>query len=99
MSESRFDVRRDGLGILLFTVGSFFSVLFLKADGSAPARLWTAPFGALPSLVFNAGLAWLGARIFLRGSNANLRRNVGGLALVSLGLAVCLGSFSATGGG
>lgn len=110
MSEGRFDGRRDGWGLGIFTAGAFFSVLVVKALSSggslqeagvegALARMWTASFGALPSLVFTAGIAILGARLFLHGGGTTLVRNAGKLALVCLGLSVLLGSFSAPGGG
>jgi DNA segregation ATPase FtsK/SpoIIIE-like protein len=107
--ESGFELRRDGLGILLFTLGAFFTVLLVlalastgpleKAEGTgALARLWASSLGLFPALVFFGGCAILGARLFLAGVS-DLRRDVGGLALVTLGLSVLLGAFSGSAGG
>lgn len=107
--EGGFELRRDGLGILLFTTGAFFSVLLVlalashgpleKAEGTAAlARLWAGSIGLFPALVLCGGCAILGARLFLAGSS-ELRRNLGGLALVSLGSSVLLGAFSESAGG
>jgi hypothetical protein len=112
MSEQRentFELRRDGLGIVLFTVGAFFSVLLVlaflssepldRAEGTAAlARMWAGGIGLLPALVFCGGTALFGAHLFLVGG-ADMRRRIGGLAIVSLGVAVLLGAFSPTAGG
>jgi hypothetical protein len=107
--ENTFELRRDGLGIVLFTAGAFFSVLLVlalvssepleRAEGTAAlARMWAGGVGLLPALVFCGGTAIFGAHLFLVGG-ADVRRQLGRLAIVSLGVAVMLGAFSPTAGG
>ena len=111
-SGKRFELRRDGLGILLFTVGAFLAVLIAlalsssepleKAEGTAAiARLFARTIGLAPGLVASAGCAVLGARLFLAGGagGAAAWKNVGRIALVAVGLSALLGAFSATAGG
>src|SRR5260221_568722 len=108
-SENRFELRRDGLGIVLFTAGAFFTVLLVlamwnsesldRAVGTAAlARIWAGSIGLLPALLFCGGSAILGAHLFLVGGS-NVKRRAGGLALVALGLSVFVGAFSQTAGG
>jgi hypothetical protein len=113
MSEKReigFDARRDGLGIVLFTAGAFFSVLLAMALGSSEpleraegtgtiARIWAGSIGLMPGLLFSAGIAVLGGWLFLVGGGGKLTRHTGGLAFAALGLSVLLGAFSASAGG
>jgi hypothetical protein len=110
MSERKFDMNRDGLGLLLFALGLFPSVLIVKAmqsstpldhvSGDGPlAATWIAAIGALPSLVFTATVALLGGRLFLTGRRDGIGRIALGMALTSVGLAVLLGAFSPTAGG
>ena len=107
---SGIDLRRDGRGLTLFTVGAFFTVLLGLAVGSseplervsgtgALARVWAVTVGVLPGLLFCAGIAGLGAWEFLDGSAKDLRRHGRGLAVTALGLAVLLGAFSESAGG
>jgi hypothetical protein len=107
--EKSFELRRDGLGIVLFTAGAFFSVLLVlalansesldRAVGTAAlARLWAGSIGLLPALVFCGGCAVLGAHLFLVGAS-KVRSRAGRLALFSLGLSVFLGAFSQSAGG
>src|SRR5688572_28066639 len=79
MSDSGFDLKRDGLGIGLFALGTFFAVLgaysALKSGGdpqsatgsAALAEAWLAAIGVIPGLVFSGGIALIGARIWLSG--------------------------------
>jgi hypothetical protein len=113
MSEPAFDLKRDGLGIALFALGAFFAVLGVVAlfgsSGGAPiaqgtgsaalANGWLAGIGALPGIVVSAGVAFLGARMWLAARTENLVRNL--LAFVGLGLALAVlcGAFSETAGG
>lgn len=111
-SENRFELRRDGLGILLFTVGAFLAVLIAlalassepleKAEGTAAiARLFAKGIGLAPALLASAGCAVLGARLFLAGGagGATALKSAGRIGLVAVGLSVLLGAFSATSGG
>jgi DNA segregation ATPase FtsK/SpoIIIE-like protein len=108
-TESRLEIRRDGLGISLFTAGTFFTVLIVlalatsqpldRAEGTAVlARAWATGIGLVPGLLFCGGCAILGAKLFLTGT-ADLPRQAGKLALVSLALSVLLGAFSDSAGG
>jgi len=110
MNERKFDINRDGLGILIFVLGVLPAVLLVvamrKSDPienmsgtGAIAAAWIATLGALPSLLFTIGVAYLGARLYLFAKNERLGRNVIGLAATALGASVLLGAFSPTAGG
>lgn len=110
MSERKFEMDRDGLGLLLFALGLFPSVLIVKAmqsstpldrvTGDGPiASTWISALGTLPSLVFTVAVAFLGGRLFLAGKRDGIGRNALGMALTSLGLSALLGAFSPTAGG
>jgi hypothetical protein len=104
------DIRRDGRGLALFTLGSFFTVLLaLAIDTAEPlerltgsgllARTWGGSVGLLPGLLFCGGLAALGAWEYLTGGGKELKRHVWGLALTAAGLSVLMGAFSESAGG
>ncbi len=106
----RFDARRDGLGLALFTSGAFCCVLLVlalstdeplaQARGTGViARAFAGSIGLVPGLVFCAGIALLGARNYLAGPGRDSRRHAGGLALTAIGLSVLLGAFSTSAGG
>lgn len=110
MSERGFSMRRDGVGIVLFTAGAFFAVLLLKALASdlpageavgtaALAQLWIDGLGFTASLLFTAGIAAIGARMFLTDTAARTAAAAGMLAIVAIGVATIAGAFSATAGG
>jgi hypothetical protein len=110
MSERKFELDRDGLGLLLFALGLFPSVLIVKAmqsstpldhvTGDGPiASTWIGALGTLPSLAFTVAVAFLGGRLFLAGKRDGIARNALGMALTSLGFAAFLGAFSPTAGG
>lgn len=110
MSERKFEMNRDGLGILLFAVGAFFAVLLVKALFSdAPlasvgglavlAEIWTRSLGAMPGLVFNAGIAVIGVQLFLGGRTDGQLRNAFGLLLGAMAFSVLCGAFADGAGG
>jgi hypothetical protein len=110
MSERGFDMRRNGVGILLFGVGVFFAVLLVKAFTSevpvaeaggtaALAALWIDSLGGIAGFVFCGGIAILGARMFLDAASGNALRHAGGLAGVAVGISIVAGSVSAGAGG
>ncbi|MFN0244515.1 MAG: DNA translocase FtsK [Planctomycetota bacterium] len=110
MSERGFSMRRDGVGIVLFTAGAFFAVLLLKALASdlpageavgtaALAQLWIDGLGFTASLLFTAGIAAIGARMFLTDTAARTAAAAGLLAIVAIAVATIAGSFSASAGG
>ncbi len=110
MSEHRFDMRRNGMGILLFGLGVFFAVLLVKAFTSevpvaeaggtaALAALWIDSLGGLAGFVFCGGIAILGARMFLDAASGSALRHAGGLAGVAVGISIVAGSVSAGAGG
>lgn len=110
MINRPFEWKRDGGGLTLFVVGAFVSVLMVKAmaseqpleqqTGTAAIAAWFAgSFGALPWLVFAAGIGFLGARSFVTASEAGALRHAFGLAGITVGLSVLLGAFSDGAGG
>lgn len=110
MSERGFSMRRDGVGILLFTVGAFFAVLLLKALASdvpagqtvgtaALAQMWIDSLGWTASLLFTAGIAAIGARMFLTDTAARTAAAAGLLAIAAIAVATLFGAFSPTAGG
>ncbi len=110
MSERGFDMRRNGVGLVLFAIGAFFAVLLIKsftsdvpvseAGGTAAlAALWIDSVGAIAGLVFCAGLALIGARIFLSDADGNVVKHAGGLALVAVGISILAGAVSEGAGG
>jgi len=109
MTKRDFQMKSDGLGIALFAFGVFSAVLVFQAMrseiGPDPTTLqwvagfWLASVGALPSLVFNAVLAVLGARLFLGTSPFGLRKHVIAAAFTSAALAILCGAFSDSAGG
>lgn len=110
MSERQFDWKRDGGGLAVFAVGSFFAtVMFLALRSDQPldeiggtaaiAMPLARGFGAFPMLVLAAGFAFLGARSFLKASDLDVLRHALGLIGCSLGLTVLFGALSDTGGG
>jgi len=110
MTNRPFEWKRDGGGLVLFVVGAFVSVLMVKAlasdqpleQGTGTAAIAAAlarSFGALPWLVFAAGIAFLGARSFVTASEAGALRHALGLAGITVGLSIALGAFSDSAGG
>jgi hypothetical protein len=110
MNERKFDMNRDGLGLLLFALGLFPAVLIVKAllgtspvessSGDGPIALtWIRTLGGIPSLIFSAGILFLGGRLFLFGKRDGLLRNALGSAGVALSTAILFGAFSPTAGG
>ena len=110
MNSKPFDLKRDGGGLLLFVAGTFVAVLMVKTlasdepleslHGTAAIALpFADSLGALPTLCFSAGLAFLGARAFVTGSETRLLRHALGLIGCTLGLSILCGSFSDVGGG
>ncbi len=110
MSDRSFDMRRNGVGILLFGVGVFFAVLLVKAFTSevpvaeaggtaALAALWIDSLGGIAGFVFCGGIAILGARMFLDAASGNALRHAGGLAGIAVGISILAGSVSANAGG
>ncbi|MBK7875017.1 MAG: hypothetical protein IPJ77_04575 [Planctomycetes bacterium] len=110
MTKREFEMKSDGLGIGLFAFGVFCAVLvvqaMIKGVEDEPtqfvkvvAALWVNSIGAFPSLVFNAGLAALGARLFLAGALPNLVRHLVGAGFLTASLSILCGAFGATAGG
>ncbi len=110
MTKQPFEWKRDAGGLILFGAGAFVSVLMVKSLASdqpleqqtgtaAFAALLAGIFGALPWLVFAAGIGFLGARSFVTASEGRALRHVLGLAGITIGLSILLGAFSDTGGG
>ena len=110
MSNRPFEWKRDGGGLTLFVVGAFVAVLMVKALASdqpleqgtgtaAIAEKLAVSLGALPCLVFAAGIAILGARSFVTASEAGALRHALGLTGITIGLSIALGAFSASAGG
>jgi len=98
----------DWLALVVFMVGSFGLVLMgLSAisgeelaapHGTARVAIeWIAAVGLAPSLLFNAAVAYLGARTFLRSHARGLLRDLVGSAAVALGASVACGVFAAGG--
>jgi hypothetical protein len=106
MDERRFDVKRDGLGILLIALGLFPAALIVyalikssSADTGPVARAWIRFMGVVPSLVLTGGILFLGTRLFLFDRGHGLARHVAGFAGLALALSIALGAFSTTAGG
>ncbi|MFM7282423.1 MAG: DNA translocase FtsK [Planctomycetia bacterium] len=110
MTKRPFDPRRDGGALLLFVAGTLVSVLMvlvLTSEGPLSAYTGTAAiaeplvnsFGAWPTLLFAAGLTFLGARTFVSAGTAHVLRHMLGLAGVLIGSAVVLGAFAERAGG
>lgn len=110
MSKRPFDPRRDGGALLLFVAGTLVSVLMvmvLTSDGPLSSYTGTAAiaepfvnaFGTWPTLLFAAGMAFLGARTFLIQGEASVLRHSLGLAGMLIGLASVLGAFEERAGG
>ncbi len=110
MSSKPFDLKRDGGGLLLFVAGTFIAVLMVKSLASdepletltgtaAVAQPFANSLGSIPSLLLAAGVAFLGARAFVTGSEARVLRHALGLVGCTLGLSILCGSFSGMGGG
>ncbi len=98
----------DWLALVVFMAGSFGLVLMgLSAisgeelaapHGTARVAIeWIAAIGLAPSLLFNAAVAYLGARTFLRSHARGLLRDFVGSAAVALGASVACGVFAAGG--
>ena len=109
MSESRRSERpsSDAVGLMLFSVGAFFSVLAVMAivkgipqDGGsgtmAIARVVVGFMGKFPALFLAAGITGCGAAMFLTSRVGEPWRHVAGVGGVSFALAILLGT---TGGG
>ncbi len=110
MTKRPFDPRRDGGALLLFVAGTLVSVLMvlvLTSEGPLSAYTGTAAiaeplvnsFGAWPTLLFAAGLTFLGARTFVSAGTAHVLRHMLGLAGVLIGSAAVLGAFAERAGG
>ena len=65
----------------------------------AIARAVILAVGHAPALLFAAGAAFLGARVFLRGDFDDFVRDFSGVAGTTAGLAILLGALSESGGG
>jgi hypothetical protein len=98
----------DWLALVVFVAGSFGLVLMglsaISGDelaaphGTARVAIeWIAAIGLAPSLLFNAAVAYLGARTFLRSHARGLLRDLAGSAAVALGASVACGVFAAGG--
>ena len=110
MSKRPFDPRRDGGALLLFVAGTLVSVLMvlvLTSDGplssysgtAALAEPFVNSFGAWATLLFAAGMAFLGARTFLIQGEAFVFRHALGLTGLLIGTASVFGAFEARAGG
>lgn len=110
MTKRPFDPRRDGGALLLFVAGTLVSVLMvlvLTSEGPLSAYTGTAAiaeplvnsFGVWPTLLFAAGLTFLGARTFISAGTAHVLRHTLGLAGVLIGSAAVLGAFAERAGG
>ncbi|MEY2745586.1 MAG: hypothetical protein RL112_628 [Planctomycetota bacterium] len=98
----------DWLALVVFVAGSFGLVLMglsaISGDelaaphGTARVAIeWIAAIGLAPSLLFNAAVAYLGARTFLRSHARGLLRDFLGSTAVALGASVACGVFAAGG--
>jgi len=110
MSKRPFDTRRDGGALLLFVAGTLVSVLMvlvLTSDGplssysgtAALAEPFVNSFGAWATLLFAAGMAFVGARTFLIQGEAFVFRHALGLTGLLIGTASVFGAFEERAGG
>jgi len=110
MSKRPFDTRRDGGALLLFVAGTLVSVLMvlvLTSDGplssysgtAALAEPFVNSFGAWATLLFAAGMAFVGARTFLIQGEAFVFRHALGLTGLLIGTASVCGAFEERAGG
>jgi hypothetical protein len=110
MSKRPFDPRRDGGALLLFVAGTLVSVLMvlvLTSDGplssysgtAALAEPFVNSFGAWATLLFAAGMAFVGARTFLIQGEAFVFRHALGLTGLLIGTASVFGAFEERAGG
>lgn len=108
MTKRDFEMKSDGLGIGLFAFGVFCAVLVVQAmvKGVDPeptqfvkvvAALWVNSIGAFPSLVLNAALAAIGARMFLAGAVPGLVRHLVGVGFLAASLSILCGAFGSGG--
>ena len=91
----------DWLAMGVFVVGAFGTVLMglsafsddvsTKGGTAKIATEWIAAAGLAPSLLFNAAVAFLGARTFLRGQMRGLGRDLLGSLAVAAGVSIALG--------
>jgi hypothetical protein len=102
------NVGRDALGIALFGLAIFAAISVVMSllqpvenpgGTTAAVNLFVGAIGAIPGLAISAGLAWVGARMWMMGKTDDALRNLVGVAATTLGLAVLTGAVAPTAGG